>query len=429
MYLGANLLPEGLETGEFKIGGTAEFDELEIVPIIAYSGDTIPGLNGTPIFNIRQGGYIVNGIPSSVAFIICANFESYNILMNALQTGTYSDYIITCFSVPKLAVSNFLNDAHKINAYNIPNIYVLDNNNYYNNQSKTYKQLVSTPNSLDGYTPRNQKLRTYPYLYVGFNPTNGTSKIYRYEDFENGTPSFNICSEVNPNPTIVFIPLNYRGQSGENLSDISALTGYPTLSSKSDYFNSWLAQNSEIINLQMQQEEFNYNVGQLQNFVGGATGLVGGLASGNYGGALTSVANTGLNAYKSSVNHDFYIKQQMAQIEKQKLLPDKVSMSSSNATLIGYDVVDKNIFTRYSIKRQFAERIDKYFDMYGYLTNKVKTPNLKNRPNWNYIKTIGCNITANIPQGDLQTIKNMFDSGITLWHNPNTFLDYSQNNR
>lgn len=42
MFHGANLLPEGLETGEFKIGGTAEFDELEIVPVIAYSGDTIP---------------------------------------------------------------------------------------------------------------------------------------------------------------------------------------------------------------------------------------------------------------------------------------------------------------------------------------------------------------------------------------------------
>lgn len=42
MYLGNNLLPEGLETGEFKVGGTAEFDELEPINIIAYSGSNYP---------------------------------------------------------------------------------------------------------------------------------------------------------------------------------------------------------------------------------------------------------------------------------------------------------------------------------------------------------------------------------------------------
>ena len=96
---------------------------------------------------------------------------------------------------------------------------------------------------------------------------------------------------------------------------------------------------------------------------------------------------------------------------------------------MGYDYIDNSIFTRYSIKRQFAERIDKYFDMFGYSTNTLKVPNLNNRPNWNYIKTIGCNVIGDIPQEDIETIKLLFDTGITLWHNPSTFLDYSQNNR
>ena len=87
------------------------------------------------------------------------------------------------------------------------------------------------------------------------------------------------------------------------------------------------------------------------------------------------------------------------------------------------------MFLKYSIKQQFAERIDKFFDMYGYLTNTVKIPNLNNRPNWNYIKTIGANIIGDIPQMDLQTIKDIFNNGVTLWHNSTTFLDYSQNNR
>ena len=65
----------------------------------------------------------------------------------------------------------------------------------------------------------------------------------------------------------------------------------------------------------------------------------------------------------------------------------------------------------------------------GYASNEVKVPNLKNRRNWNYIKTIGANILGDIPQGDLQVIKSIFDNGVTLSHNPETFLDYSQNNR
>ena len=421
---GANLIPEGLETGEFKIGGTAEFDDLEPVNIIAYSGNEIPNPLGGVVFPLQQGGFIVNGIASSVAFIIVEN-SWYNIVMNALQTGTYSEYIIACFTVPKLAVKDFMIDANKITTLNAP-IYVLQNPNNYN-QSATSKSLISTPSTLDGYTPRNQKLRTYPYLYLGFNPSNGSSKVYRYEDFTNGTPQFKIISEVNPNPSIIFIPQNYRGQNNDNLSDIANLNGYPHLSSRSDYFNSWLAQNGEIVNLQMQQEQYNYEVGVLQTSMN-MLGNIGSSLLGNYSqsGGLISGA---LELAKADKNHDFYIKQQMAQIEKQKMLPDKVSLSSSNATLIGYDLIDKNIFTRYTIKAQFAQRIDKFFDMYGYLTNEVKIPNLNNRPNWNYVKTIGVNILGDIPQVDLQSIKNIFDNGVTLWHNTSTFLDYSQNNR
>lgn len=65
----------------------------------------------------------------------------------------------------------------------------------------------------------------------------------------------------------------------------------------------------------------------------------------------------------------------------------------------------------------------------GYQTNELKIPNINNRPNWNYVKTQGINLIGNIPNEDLEIIKTLFNSGITLWHNPSTFLDYSQNNR
>ena len=168
----------------------------------------------------------------------------------------------------------------------------------------------------------------------------------------------------------------------------------------------------------------------------GIAGNVGGgvasLATGNVGGGASSIGGIVGNvvgAISNEKSHELNIREQMAQIEAQKLLPDNVSMSSSNATLLGYEQIHNNIFTRYNIKAQFARKIDKYFDCFGYQTNMVKVPNTNNRPNWNYVKTLNANINANIPQADLVEIKELFNSGITLWHNAANFKNYAVNNR
>lgn len=440
-YPGFNLIPEGLETGEYKIGGTAEFDNLEPVWVVAYLGNTWNS-SGTDI-PIGDGGYIANGIAQSVTFIICTTLDAYNSVIGQLQSDeNRSQYILSCFSVPKLAVQDYLNSSTAI--LGIDNAYVYIQGNTYN-QAPVQKTLVSLPNNLDGYIPINQKLRTYPYIYVGFNPVNGHSKIYRYENFANNTPVFNLISEVNPNPSIYFIPQNYRGANGNSMSDIASVSGYPTLSSRNDYFNSWLATSMPTMKNNLAQTQSSYNVNRLGTGIQGALGgasTIGNIVNSSQkenttgmdmANAVTGLVSNSLSAAQNIVNQDinyeYYVKGMLAQIETQQMLPDNANLSSSNATLIGYNLFDKNIFSRYTIKNQFAKRIDKYFNMYGYETDELKIPNLNNRPNWNYVQTIGINITAPIPQLDLLQIKAMFNDGVTLWHNPNTFGDYSQNNR
>lgn len=440
-FPGFNLIPEGLETGEYKIGGTAEFDNLEPVWVVAYLGNTWNS-SGTDI-PIGNGGYIANGIAQSVTFIICTTLDAYNSVIGQLQTDeNRSQYILSCFSVPRLAVQDYLNSSTTI--LGIDNAYVYIQGNTYN-QAPVQKTLLSLPNNLDGYIPINQKLRTYPYIYLGFNPVNGQSKIYRYENFTNNTPVFNLISEVNPNPAIYFIPQNYRGANGNSMSDIASISGYPTLSSRNDYFNSWLATSMPTMKNNLAQTQSSYNVNRLGTGIQGALGgasTIGNMVNSSQkenttgmdmANAVTGLVSNSLSAAQNIVNQDinyeYYVKGMLAQIETQKMLPDNANLSSSNATLIGYNVFDKNIFSRYTIKNQFAKRIDKYFNMYGYETDELKIPNLNNRPNWNYVQTIGINITAPIPQLDLLQIKAMFNDGVTLWHNPNTFGDYSQNNR
>ena len=425
---GNYLIPEGLEFGELKVQGTASFDDLKPVAIIAYSRD--PNADGfTQQAVTSTQGVIANGIPNGMFYWI-VSFEYLQGALYTINNSGHGDAIITVFTVPAFALIGF-------NGWSLQDIlsgvswwFVSD----YKANPVT-KTLISTPSTLDGYSPRNQKLRTYPYLYLGYNPTNGSSKIFRYEDFTNGTPIFKMISEISQNPTICFIPQNYRGASGDSLSDLVTLQGYPTLGWITDFFNIWLAQNSETIKLQMQQEKFNYDLEGLRvgaNLLGNIAEA--GMAGFNMDGsraknALLGTFNSSLDYVKLDKDHEFYVKNVMAQIEKQEMLPNNAQMGSSNATLLGYDLMDNNIFTRYSIKREFAERIDQFFDMYGYTVNELKNININSRPNWNYIKTQGANILGNIPQYDLQTIKEMFDNGITFWHNPVTFLDYSQNNR
>lgn len=427
---GANLIPEGLEIGEVKVSEKISVPELEAVCCVAFTGDILDG-QGTvaPAISVNQNGNQYNGIPSAITFIIC-RFDALAFLLRVINLDGNGDKILDVFTVPKLAVESAL-------PIDDPSVYPFTVLPVIFKENPITKTLNATPSQIDGYTPRNGKLRTYPYCYLGFNPQNGTKKIYRYEDFSNGVPSFKLMSEINHSPEVQIIPQNYRGASGDSLSDNASINGYPTLSYKTDVFNTWLAQNSQIISLNLQQENFNYAMGAFKtgiDMVGNAGNVAGGMAgkkvgAGDIASGYAGAVNQGTDLISQAVNHEFYIKQQMAQIEKQQLLPDNATMSSSNATLLGYGLFNQNVFTSYSIKRQFAERIDKYFDMYGYETNTLKIPNLNNRPNWNYVKTINANLVGNIPQNDLLTIRSFFDNGITLWHNPATYLDYSQNNR
>ena len=242
-------------------------------------------------------------------------------------------------------------------------------------------------------------------------------------------------SEINPNPSVLFIPKNYKGSNGLNVAESVSLAGYPSIGWKVDTYNSWLAQNQNLIKLDLGQERekyLNQQTKALGSAVGGFVGVVGSALSGDVGGVLegaVDMSKASMEMEESRINHEYNINRQMAQIESHQMLPNKGTIGSSNTTLLQYGLFDNDIFKNYSIKREFAEKIDSYFDMYGYKTNKVKIPNLNNRPNWNYVKTINATLRADIPQSDLQSLRAIFDNGVTLWHNPETFCDYSANNR
>lgn len=426
---GANLVPENVETGEVIENASTEVNGLNPYYIIAYGRN--PRTDNYPnTDDVADGGSFVNGIPSGLWFCVCSKDELLNILAMINGAG-HGDSVLSVFTVPSVAILD-------LEGY--------DNSAILSGQAVVYKwiselgsngrefTLYSTPTTLNGYTPKNAKLRTFPFCYLGFTPTSGTQKIFRYEDFTNGTPTFKMISEINPNPSCFFIPENYRGSNGWNVSESVLINGYPTIAYISDYFSSWLAQNQELLNLNLERLDVNYrynqeslNIKQMKGFatmMGDAITLnVSGTVGGVFDRRQENETRTNL-----ARNYELDIETQMAQVQSHSLLPNSGNLGSTNTTLLGYDLLNIDIFTRYTIKAQFARRIDNYFSMFGYATNELKVPNINNRSNWNYVKTAGLNITGAIPQEDIQKIKNMFDNGVTLWHNANNFLDYSQNN-
>ena len=81
-----------------------------------------------------------------------------------------------------------------------------------------------------------------------------------------------------------------------------------------------------------------------------------------------------------------------------------------------------------TIRAEYAKIVDEYFTRYGYRVDTLKTPSFKNRPEWDYLLTERCAISGDIPADDAQELQGLFNSGLTVWHDPAHFGDYSRNN-
>ena len=71
---------------------------------------------------------------------------------------------------------------------------------------------------------------------------------------------------------------------------------------------------------------------------------------------------------------------------------------------------------KYTCRAEFAKMCDDYLSAFGYNVSEFKHPNLTGRASWNYVKTIGMQLHGKIPSDAMQSLQNMFDRGITLWH-------------
>lgn len=262
---------------------------------------------------------------------------------------------------------------------------------------------------LNGYQPRNKKLLTYPYRYMLCSNNNGAAAVYKYELFyaSNDKPQFMIEGVVTPGCSIRLVPMFYNGEMQNDEEGLN-MGKFPICNWTSDVYTNWLTQNGVNIAVEL---------------VTGAAKIAGGAATTMFSGGLG--AAVGGSTALSGVND---ITSTLMQIHQQSFVPPQSKGNINSGDIITASRRNDFHFYDMTIKRQFAEIIDDYFDMFGYKVNRVKYPAWNHREAYWYLKTKAVNLTGKIPQDDLKKLKDIFNNGVTFWRPNARFRDYTQSN-
>lgn len=82
------------------------------------------------------------------------------------------------------------------------------------------------------------------------------------------------------------------------------------------------------------------------------------------------------------------------------------------------------------IKKEYLQIVDDYFSRFGYKINRIKTPNITGRLNFNYVEIgqsdeIGY---GDVPTKFMEEINRIARKGVTIWHNHTNLGDYTVTN-
>ena len=408
--IGLNTIPETLETGEYIINESHTNQLLQSkCNILAVTKDYYFDAQGNFHMGGDNGGGVYGGVRTAYRYYLFDNTSSSKLtetLEGYAQAGE-SEAIGMMFTAPFWAITR--HDTSRTDDVAVED--TLTPSTLYWNSDETQDPRIEKPNTLNGYTPKNNKLLTFPYQYFLMSNNNGGNAIYHYELFSTNYLDFTIKSVCVPGMSGIIIPQNYKGES-ENYNELLQMAKFPICGWGSDVYTNWLTQSS-----------INRNVDIVKSASSGViTGSMAGFGLGGPGGAVVGGLIGGVVGLIGTTA------QSVMEMKQHEFVPPQ-AQGNTNTGDVAY-ANGKCSFTYYkmSIREEYARIIDNYFSMYGYKVNSLKLPNISGRRNWNYVKTIGCNIIGDIPQMDLAKIKDLFDKGITLWHHTNTFLDYSQNN-
>ena len=381
--VGDNILPEPVEIGEqIYSAGVNQVDNLGELCVIVESLDTTAA---------EFSGVIYDGIygaGNKKAFRI----DDYSGINTYLKTfAQKTDNILSIYMCPRVTISSspLPTEGHSVD------------NNYDAYEKEYVAQKISGTETLNGYTPKNKKLYTFPYNMFSVIDGSGNELQLRYEFFSNGSPTLILNSTCSLPVQVMVRPKNYKGMS-ECYSESLTLSGFPMCSWGIDSYQAWVAQHSL-------PQKVQTGMGVIGSVIASVVAPPIGVAVAGMS-ALNAVTSSMLQKYQASV------------------ASDSVKGNQNNGGVNTAAKTNNFFCGRKCCQYQYARAIDNFFSMYGYATKRVKKPNRNSRPHWNYVKTVGCTITGSVPADDMRKICSIYDNGITFWKNGAEVGDYSLDN-
>lgn len=280
---------------------------------------------------------------------------------------------------------------------------------------------VVKPSSIDGYTPKNNKCFNSPYVICQLSNLNGSTVQIPFE-LSNGVINVSMYFPVTQGSTPVAYPTDFNGLS-ENLE--YCVSGLPTVQIpwNSDTFASYMAQNINSITNNYNEMQRNREYAHVNNAVNTAMGLTNAFMTDSVMGGIGSAVNGIMSGIGTELNYN----------NQKARLDNSLKDTQSKGDLVhgvfngtAPYLTDNYTFmlSVLSVNRQNIQMIDDYFTMYGYRVNDIHVPKLDSRLHWNFIKTGGLNVTGKCPLIAIDTVKNMFDNGCTLWHDLVSMYNY-----
>lgn len=432
-----NFYPEGLEAGtEYLTVGT-EFIDFSTGLYLVASSIRLDGYDfGTtdnPQLKSATGGDFDN-VPSALDYYVVkktigqgGNTATLAETLQYLSAYPWiSQGIHSITFIPQQFVD--VNDLATVSIGNI-SIYKMKDGYTSSVVQKTYD---FTSHFETGYL---QKLYTFPYAFVEMTGYNGNSFTIRPQDVGSNSFTIYMQMQVGANPRIVIHVMGYlngiAGQvtysSGEYVNAGITFSDLPQFPILKDNYLLALANNANSRSASFETIYENKRIGDsLANTdlaVSGINRLINTVVNpASIVSNVTGMANDFYQRQKGDVNREVSTEQAIrkmnAAIDDLRLAPPSqigtVGGDTFNISkrLFGVTLKWKTIFP------QFADRINNYFIRYGYSTKKFMELGdcLYGNSELNYVKTVGCHLSGDIPQDDTENLQNMFDSGITLWH-------------
>lgn len=310
----------------------------------------------------------------------------------------------------------------------------------------TQKPINVNLTTVNGYRPRNKKCFCYPYNVLILTNNSGSRVELKPELFDtlnenNSVVNILYYSVVGANPSIFAYPQNYGGHAQFYEMGIS-FNNFPLIPYNIDNFKRWYALHKNECGVQTLKSVSSLftSIGSMALGVGHAnfnSNVISGTLR-NSGVSNRDVAVYNRNNFDNDASvlssamagvtgiEDFA--QFIAQRVDQQRQPNSISTAPQGNEQL-YTGSAGIYLSQCQIRLEYVEMIDNYFTRFGYQVNTTKAITITNRENFDYVQTTDCNLTGDIPQEDIEELEAMFNNGLTIWHNENTYGDWNVSNR